>query len=510
MNMHGNIGGQDLVSRIIEPQTTDAARQTFDLLVSELTRDGGSLRCVEEIVAKCDVSVRLVGMVQDSEHGQTLLHVALQQDSGVDIVRFLVNMYSAMLFINNAEGHNAVHYAVLLHDVHGETYVTRLQRANERYKTLHDGVLATFLLAGDRRLAQEEARFYTVPSSRAVTAFTGLDGDLLHDVMQQMHANKLSDTELLANLHCTTCFLAEQSAKLYSNEYIFSTRIIRDAIRLQCAPSIIELVILCNPSALHMVESRDVRHNWTNDGGMPLHFAVAYMESDSPYNLEVLRVLLKWNPAASFFTGNDQIHRSDMMPALQNALKSKNTGEIVELLVAQHSLVVNQARMNGRTQLHIELSLSNVTLGQMQSMVRHASHDTLQTQDTPLQMAFNDIYTHIDTYGLVILRQLIAACPDALCMPNIAFATVLLQICKQSYEQEGIEVDMHVQMLELIRLMATAYPPVLFITDARKRRPLDLMQPRARFSPQHQTFRAQVQSTLHECERVASPEGSNV
>jgi len=398
--------------------------------------------------------------------------------------------------------------------VHGETYVTRLQRANERYKTLHDGVLATFMLAEDRRLAQKEVRFCTLPSSRAVTAFTGLDGDLLHDVMQQMHASKLSDTELLANLHCTTCFLAEQSAKLYSNKYIFSTSIIRDAIRLQCAPSIIELVILCNPSALHMVESRDFRQTRINDGGMPLHFAVAYMESDSPYNLEVLRVLLKWNPAASFFTGDDQIHQLDMMPALHNALKSKNTGEIVELLVSQHPLVVNRARMNGRTQLHIELGFSNITLGQMQSMVRHASRDTLlamhmQTQDTPLQMACSDIYNHINIYGLVILRQLIAACPDALCRPSIALETVLLQVCHQSYQQEGIEIDMHVQMLELIRLMATAYPPVLFITDQEERRPLELMLPRAQFSLQHQNFCAQVESTLHECERVASREGSN-
>jgi len=514
MNMHGNIDGPDLVSGIINPQIPVEARQTFDLLVSELTRDGGSLYCVQKIVAECNVSAEMVGMVQDSRHGHTLLHVALQEDSGVDIVRFLTNMSPDMLFVNNTSGRNAVHYAVLLHNVHGETYETQLQRASERYKTLHDDVLATFMLAEDRRLAQKEVRFCTFPSSRAVTAFTGLDSDLLYEVMQQMHASKLSDTELLVNLHSTTCFLAEQSAKLYSDGYIFSTSIIRDAIRLKCAPSIIELVILCNPSALSMVKCRDLGQTRINDGGMPLHFALAYMESDSPYNLEVLRVLLKWNPAAIFFTGDDQMHQGDMIPALENALKSKNTDEIVELLVSQHPLVVNRAQMNGRTQLHIELSSSNITLGQMQSMVRHASRDTLlamhiPTKDTPLHMAVNDMFRHIRKYGLVILRQLIAACPDALCRPNSVFNTVLLQVCNDFYQYEGIKIDMHVQVLELIRLMATAYPPVLFITDRHQRRPLEAIILRPGFSLQHKIFCDEVRSTLHECEGVASREGSN-
>jgi len=514
MSSHYAIDLRDSLPKKIKQETLDAARHIFDLLVSELGCDGGSLRSVEEIVAECNVSVELVGTVQDKKHGHTLLHVALQEDSCVDIVRFLTNMSSAMLFVNNNAGHNAVHYAVLLHDIHEKTYKTRLQRANERYKALHSGVLATFMLAGDRRLAQKEARFCTLPSARALTAFTGLDGDLLHDVLLQMHASKLSDTVLLANLHSTTCFLAEQSAKLYSTKYTFSTRIIRDAIHLQCAPSIIEQVILCNPSALHVVESRDMRQTQINDGGMPLHFAVAHMRSDSPYNLEVLRVLLKWNPAASFFTGDDQIQQPDMNPALNSALKSKLTGKIVELLVSQHPLVVNQVRMNGRTQLHIELGISNITLGQMQSMVRHASRDTLlakhmQTQYTPLQMAFEDIYNHICTYGLVILRQLIAACPDALCMPSICFETMLIQVCHVFYQQEGIDIYMHMQMLELIRLMAAACPQLLFITDNKKRRPLELMLPHAEFSPQHETFRAQVESTLQECEHVASREDLN-
>jgi hypothetical protein len=257
---------------------------------------------------------------------------------------------------------------------------------------------------------------------------------------------------------------------------------------------------------MQVVEKHDLRQNPINDGGMPLHFALAYMESDSPYNLEVLRVLLKWNPAASFFMGDDRIYELDMMPALDNALKSKLTGDIVELLVSQHPLVVNQVRMNNRTQLHIQLSFSEITLGQMQSMVRHASRDTLlamcmPTEDTPLLMAFNNIYKHIDIYGLVILRQLIAACPDALCCSSIRFETPLIKVCHLYYQQEGIEVNMHVQMLQLIQLMVTARPRVLFITDERERRPLELMMlPRAQFSLQHQTFCAEVVSALQECE----------
>jgi hypothetical protein len=63
MNRHGNIDGPDLVSGIINPQTPVEARQTFDLLVSELTRDGWSLYCVQKIVAECNVSAEMVGMV---------------------------------------------------------------------------------------------------------------------------------------------------------------------------------------------------------------------------------------------------------------------------------------------------------------------------------------------------------------------------------------------------------------------------------------------------------------
>jgi hypothetical protein len=219
VSLCSKINPADSLYNKIKQQDIVAVRHTFNLLVSELKCDGGNLCSVKQIVADCNVSLQLVGMEQEDASGHTLLHVALQQDSAVDIVRFLTNMSSAMLFIHNTEGHNALHYAVLLHDVYEKTYQTRLERANERYKKMHDGVIATFMLAENHKLAQKEARFCTHPLSRAVTAFTGLHSDQLHDILLQMHASKLSNTMLLGNLYNTTSFLAEQSAKLSATDH---------------------------------------------------------------------------------------------------------------------------------------------------------------------------------------------------------------------------------------------------------------------------------------------------
>jgi len=325
------------------PERTKSNRDYAILTNSELLfepkRDcsRGDLPTIKAIVQRSMATSSEVAILHNVINQNNILHVALLYHNDVRIIRYLFKRFPSLSAMQNCNGHSALHMAVILHDPNQPYYSGIVQRFRTQYNHLHNSALGAFANAEHRGVRGHEMRFHTSSQSHAVIPFHAMNDDVLQLISQ----HTLTIDTFLENVYKSTHVLAKACAKIrtklhkHSTHDVFCPKIMFDAIRLKCDAETIGNIILCNPDALFMLNVSPSA-NSLNQDGLLLSWALARMECDTPYNLEILRLILRGSaPSALLFRSFGRL------TPIENALLHKKKTEIVRVLVAENTLIVN-------------------------------------------------------------------------------------------------------------------------------------------------------------------------